>query len=167
MEFHLTLTPPGKTAEPLDEPMGEFDLNDYEQVAMYACELLGQTDARFSIGGFGQSDWNFDIMTDFSAVAEALPVFVDFVHSRRYGELDLYPQGVERTLKFFPEKDMVRIECESRTEYWRPDPCVEIMDFDTLDSMLQNLAANFAKSVQIVCPELSSREPLNSWLSWV
>ena len=80
---------------------------------MWACHVLSETDASFRIGGFGSDGWGFDIRYDMSAFVEELPCLIDALRSGRETEIDLYPQGVERTLTFSPAGERVLITCVS------------------------------------------------------
>ncbi|TDU05341.1 hypothetical protein EDD99_3850 [Streptomyces sp. 846.5] len=65
---------------------------------MRGCADLASADASSLIGGFGRNDWEFDISYDLSALMESLPDLIAAVRHQQQFELDLYPQGVERTL---------------------------------------------------------------------
>ena len=139
------------------------DLEDYGYLSMWACNVLGSTDASFRIGGFGSDGWGFDIRYDMSAFVEELPGLIDALRSGRETEIDLYPQGVERTLTFSPAGERVFITCVSRTS-WVPRPDVEVCDADDLLAMYVRLAQDFATAVHAIAPRLARLTPFDRWL---
>jgi hypothetical protein len=141
------------------------DVNEYEAVIMYACELLALTDAKFHIGGFGQIDWNLDIRYDFSVFMEQYPGLISAVSGNNEIEIGLYSQGLERSLTFFPGPEEVEICCASWTS-WVPDPVCEKILSASLESMLKKLAADFSWAVGRIDRNLITVEPFNEWTSW-
>jgi hypothetical protein len=139
------------------------DSEDYWYLAMSACNVLAETDASFRIGGFGSADWAFDIGYDMSAFVEELPCLIDALRSGTKTEIDLYPQGVERTLTFNPAGEQVLITCVSRT-FWVPRPDVEVCDADELLAMAVRLAHDLATAVNAVAPHMSGLTPFDRWL---
>lgn len=132
--FHFSFTGPSPEAvvRVRAVPRGHLeDEKDYCILALVACGVLDGTDAAFRIGGFGRDDWAFDVGYDMSAFVEALPHLINALRSGREVELDLYSQGVERTLTFSPDGDRVPIRCVSRTS-WVPQPEVEVCDASDL-----------------------------------
>lgn len=71
-------------------------------------------------------------------------------------ELDLYAQGVERTLYFPAGGSVVDVECHSRTA-WTPVPAVIRHDGEALIQMLEKLAEDFAHAVAGGAPEVRWR----------
>ncbi|MGO4748878.1 hypothetical protein AB4212_09665, partial [Streptomyces sp. 2MCAF27] len=76
--------------------------------------------------------------------------------------VDLYPQGVERTLTFAPRGDQVDITCVSRTD-WTPNPQMETVGSGELMDMLRGLAVDFSQALDTVVPEIGGLEPFASW----
>jgi hypothetical protein len=146
-------------AAPL-EPLEDFE--DYEYLVMRACGVLAETDASFHIGGFGRDDWGFSVGYDMSAFMEELPYLVDGVRSGDETEVDLYPQGVERTLTFSPVGGEVRVRCESRTS-WVPRPDVEVGSAAELLTMCDRLATDFATALAAVAPSIARLAPFDGW----
>jgi hypothetical protein len=139
------------------------DLGDYCYLVIRACGVLAETDACFRIGGFGRDDWAFDTGYDMSAFVEELPRLIEALRSGREMELDLYPQGVERTLRFSPVGDQVRITCVSRTS-WAPQPDVEVCSVDGLVAMCVRLAHDFAAALPATAPFAARLAPFDRWL---
>ncbi|MEV1329877.1 hypothetical protein AB0J20_09905 [Micromonospora costi] len=135
---------------------------DYESLVMEACALLSETDCRFFVGGFGQDDWRLDVAYDLSAVLEQLPSILVGLRAGTEAELDLYSQGVERTLTFTRIGQDVIIRCRSQTS-WVPNPDTEIMSSHDLESMFVRLANDFAASLELVDPDISSLPPFRDW----
>ncbi|WKV76510.1 hypothetical protein AW27_033385 [Streptomyces sp. PCS3-D2] len=95
--MRMSLTPPAAElpADLLDIELSE----DYESLAMDACQLLSDTDALFVVSGFGQEEWPVSISYDLSSVIEQLPVAIDALRSGLLAEIDLYGQGIEPDLR--------------------------------------------------------------------
>jgi hypothetical protein len=135
---------------------------DYEQMVMDACEILAVADCRFRIEGFGSSEWTVDVGYDLSAFMEQFPELLVGVRERRSVEVDLYSQGVERTLEFNSEGDLVEIRCVSRTD-WVPDPDVEFVTRKDLEAMLSKLAVDFSVALRDVGSSFAQVAPFVNW----
>lgn len=165
MPFRFSFTGPSPDAVehvravPL-EPLQ--DEEDYFYLALTACGVLEGTDAAFQIGGFGRDDWAFDIGYDMSAFVEELPRLIEALSAGFEAEIDLYPQGVERMLRFSPVGDQVRITCVSRTS-WVPRPDMEVCGLDELLAMCVRLAHDFASAVSAVAPTIAQLAPFDRW----
>lgn len=170
MTFRFSLTGPSPAAaerarahplDPLEAP------DDYTYLAMRACAALEATDAAFHIGGFGTDDWAFDIGYDMSAFMEELPCLIASLRAREECAVDLYPQGVERTLTFSApagSSGQVRISCTSRTS-WVPRPAVEIAHRAELLAMSLRLTQAFATALRATAPPLARLAPFSRWPS--
>lgn len=138
--------------------------DDYETLVMEACTALFDAGgSRFHIGGFGNDEWPLDIGYDLSAFMEQFPSLIAGVRERREVEVDIYSQGIERTLTFRPSEDLVMIHCESRTN-WVPNPEFESIAQSELVAMLSKLAQNFARVLKAINSELSGVAPFSCWL---
>jgi hypothetical protein len=104
--------------------------DDFGGMVVAACGLLAVTDCRFHIEGFGALEWPVDVAYDLSAFVEQLPDLIARIRSRSHAELDLYSQGIERTLEFTHNGELVDILCLSRTD-WVPYPSTESMSRKT------------------------------------
>lgn len=120
---------------------------------MVACRILGGTDCVLRVGGFGEADWGLDISYDLSTIVEQLPQVRADLKSGVETEFDLYAQGVERTVVLIPDGDFLTSRCLSRTSWVPPIP-EERNCLDRVQRMLENLAADFVRSVAIACPGL-------------
>lgn len=87
---------------------------------------------------------------------------VDGLRAGRETEVDLYPQGVERTLTFRPDGGRVRISCVSRTS-WVPRPDVEVRAADELMDDCVRLARDFATALAAVAPAVARLPPFDRW----
>ena len=146
---------PGGSAE-------RTDLDDFPTLIMVTCDLLGETDCRFRAGGFGHDEWAVDVSYDLSTLMEQLPDALSGLRAGEPSEIDLYGQGLERTLYFSPDGVWVDIECRSRTS-WTPAPAVVRQGKDALVEMLEKLARDFAEAVAIGVPELADEEVFALW----
>jgi hypothetical protein len=166
MTFTFQLTPPTETRLDADhvEDQGPLeDSSDYFYLAMRACADLARTDAAFHIGGFGREDWGFDLSYDMSSFVESLPEQVEALQGREEFELDLYPQGVERTLTFcYLSDDTVEVTCFSRTS-WVPDPDIETSSRTRLLALCQELQQALAGSLETIGSEVAALPPFNAW----
>lgn len=160
MAFSFFLIPatktPGTVAPPPDSDL------DYDSLVMEACQVLAETDCVFALRGFGADDWPVDIAYDLSTLVEQLPDLLDDLHAYRVGEIDLYGQGVERTLSFHSSGSEVKITCTSRTT-WAPDPAVESIDRDQLQAMIARLLFAFSTSLKVVGSPLADVTPFPTW----
>ncbi|WP_156038379.1 hypothetical protein [Actinoalloteichus caeruleus] len=137
---------------------------DYETLVLEACSALSDAGGgRFHIGGFGSDTWPLDVAYDLSAFMEQLPSLLAGVRERREVEVDLYSQGIERTLTFRPSGDLVMIRCDSRTN-WVPNPERENTALDELVAMLSKLAEDFAGGLKALNSKLSEVAPFERWL---
>ncbi|MEU6478809.1 hypothetical protein ABZ858_18320 [Streptomyces sp. NPDC047017] len=138
--------------------------DDYETLVMEACSALSDAGGgRFHIDGFGSDEWPLDVAYDLSAFMEQLPSLLAGVRDRREVEVDLYSQGIERTLTFRPSGDLVTIHCDSRTN-WVPNPERESIARSELVAMLSKLAEDFARGLKAINSELSEVAPFERWL---
>ncbi|MCP2319271.1 hypothetical protein APR12_004638 [Nocardia amikacinitolerans] len=160
MPFSLSITPATKPSGTVAAaPDGDLD---YTSLVMMACEVLAETDCAFTIGGFGSDDWAVDVAYDLSTLVEQLPDLLDDLRAHRVGEIDLYGQGIERTLYFHPTDGEVRITCTSRTT-WAPDPPVESIDREELQAMIARLMSAFSTSLQATGSPLADMAPFPAW----
>ncbi|MEU0399251.1 hypothetical protein ABZ318_03205 [Streptomyces sp. NPDC006197] len=155
----MSLTSPSQR---LPDPPEIDPSDDYESLAMDACQLLSETDARFIISGFGQPEWPVDVSYDLSSVIEQLPAAIDCLQQGRDARIDLYGQGVERCLLFAPAGVTVEIRCVSGTT-WRPDPDVEVMPRVEVLKHLTDLASEFGAALRKAAPEVAALTPFARW----
>ncbi|MEW2418197.1 hypothetical protein AB0953_31515 [Streptomyces sp. NPDC046866] len=158
--MRMSLTTPSAALPPdlLDVELSD----DYESLAMDACQLLSETDARFLVSGFGQEEWPVTLSYDLSSVIEQLPEAITRLRAGRSAEIDLYGQGIERCLTFEPRGDATEIRCVSGTA-WRPDPDVEVLSRTAALELLTGLAADFGTALRKAAPELAARTPFANW----
>ncbi|MDH6141479.1 hypothetical protein P3T35_003498 [Kitasatospora sp. GP30] len=161
MAFHFALTPPAEAAEPsVAEPLE--DEEDYWYLAICASKALALAGYRFDIGGFGHPDWKFDVSYDMSTFAEQLPDLIAGLRTGRPVEIDLYSQGVERTLKFAWSQHQARITCVSRTS-WQPSPATEFIDRTQLELMVREFCRTLASGLVAADPRIAALPPFSRW----
>ncbi|WP_399922972.1 hypothetical protein [Streptomyces kanamyceticus] len=164
MSFSVSFNPAVQSgaAAPVSASLEPGD--DYETLVMEACSALSDAGgSRFHIGGFGNDEWPLDVGYDLSAFMEQFPSLMASVRERREVEVDLYSQGIERTLTFRPSEDLVMIHCESRTN-WVPNPEFESISQNELVAMLSKLAEDFARGLKAIKFDLSEAAPFDRWL---
>lgn len=158
--FNLTLIVPPSLA-----PRGErldVDSGDFQSLVMDACELLAEAGCRFRMGGFGQDNWNLNVSYDMSTIIEQLPDVLAALDRGEQSDIDLYSQGIERTITITPDGDYIDLKCQSRTS-WTPNPEMERLHRGYVIGAFQKLATDFAKALITVQPELVDLEPLGRW----
>lgn len=162
MAFYFEFVKPsaGMDASSLTDSFEED--GGYEYFVMYACDLLGRTDCKFHIGGFGLDDWGFDVSYDMSSFVEELPELIEGVRTRRDVEMFLYPQGVERTLYFSSKDSVIQIRCESETG-WKPSPSVEEISRQDFIALLRKFAKDFSEALVSAAPLVAYRPPFVQW----
>ncbi|MFI2074062.1 MULTISPECIES: hypothetical protein [Streptomyces] len=164
MSFSVSFHPGAPSGAEGPAPVGQEWGDDYEVLVMEACSALSDVGGNtFHIGGFGSDEWPLDVAYDLSAFMEQLPSLLMGVREHREVEVDLYSQGVERTLIFRPAEDRVMIHCESRTD-WVPSPESESLTQGELVAMLSKLAEDFAGALKAIDSELSKVSPFAEWL---
>ncbi|WP_145797001.1 hypothetical protein [Kitasatospora atroaurantiaca] len=163
--FGFALVTPELVRPSEEEPDPEVEIGEeYWTVVLHGSGLLDVAGFAFRIGGFGHADWKFDVGYDMSTFMEELPGLIELLErGEGRAEIDLYSQGVERTLLFEADGPVVRIEALSRTD-WRPDPAVEILPMAELDRMVGELTRAFAQGLAVVDPEFAAQEPFTTWL---
>lgn len=164
MGFRCTLERPSSSSLTSGVPIAPEVEDDYESLVITACGLLGDTDCRFHIQGFGSLEWPVDVVYDLSAFMEQLLDLLAQIRLRSHAELDMYSQGIERTLEFIPKGDLVEIHCLSRTD-WVPNPSIEIMSRKVLEEMFSGLAVDFVISLAAVGSPIAEAQPFSSWVS--
>lgn len=140
----------------------EVEADDYVSQVMDLCEILGQTDCEFHVGGFGSPNRHLDVSYDLSVVMEQLPRPIRSLMLGVDAELDFYSQGIERTLEFVPAGEICRIRCVPRTS-WRPSPSEIDMKTQEVIAMCQELAKRFGAAVAIAAPGLAQLSPFDAW----
>ncbi|MCC5480428.1 hypothetical protein ACFV2N_12420 [Streptomyces sp. NPDC059680] len=159
VQFRMTVSPPTS-----DTPVThDLDLaEDYESLVMDACELLGETDCRFHVAGFGQDPWPVDISYDLSSVIEQLPQAWTALRRKERAQIDFYGQGVERAITFAPAGEQIIMTCTTQTN-WIPDPATEIASLSDVEGRLAALAHDFRRALDRACPDIAAREPFAQW----
>ncbi|WP_433656567.1 hypothetical protein ACQPW1_35335 [Nocardia sp. CA-128927] len=162
MGFHVAFIP---TVSSDAMPAIQFEFEPgfgYREIVMTGCYAMEEAGIGvFQIGGFGQEEWPHDVGYELSAFMEQLPALMVSLSENRTGKVDMYPQGLERTLTFRPTGEHVEIRCASRTD-WVPHPEFEAMTRNELDSMLTELAQNFFIGLKAASPELANRA-IQAW----
>ena len=157
MQFQMAVSPP-TSALPVTRDLAE----DYASLVMDACELLGETDCRFLVAGFGQDPWPVDVSYDLSSVIEQLPQARTALRRKELARIDVYGQGVERVVTFDPTGDQITMTCTTRTD-WLPDPATERAPLTDVEDMLAALAHDFRRALDRACPAIAAREPFTRW----
>ncbi|WP_159046224.1 hypothetical protein [Streptomyces sp. MMG1121] len=159
MPFRTTVSAP-TSGTPVTH---DLDLSeDYESLVMDACDLLGETDCRFHVAGFGQDPWPVNVSYDLSSVIEQLPRARASLRRRDRAQIDFYGQGIERVITFAPAGDRITLTCTSRTG-WIPDPATETARRSDIEHMLATLARDFRRAFDRACADVAAREHLASW----
>jgi hypothetical protein len=164
MGFRCTLERPSSPSLTSGAPIAPEVEDDFEGLVMAACGTLGDTDCRFHMQGFGSLEWPVDVAYDLSVFMEQLPDLIARIRMQSHADLDMYSQGIERTLEFTPKGDLVEIRCLSRSD-WVPKPSIESMSRKELEEMLSRLAMDFATSLVAIGSPIAQVQPFSSWAS--
>lgn len=156
---NLSLEPPSRISAPRAL---NLDPEDYPSLVMEACESLAEAGCRFRMGGFGQDDWGLDVGYDLSSVVEQLPDLLAALRAGTKAELDMYTQGVERSLVFDPRGNIVVIRCFSQTS-WVPSPDEVVQERFEIVAMLEKLAQAFGEAIAIADPAIGRLRPFDLW----
>jgi hypothetical protein len=148
-----------KAPQDIYEPLE--DAEDYEYLVMVGAGLLEGAGYLFEMEGFGRA-WNLDVAYDMSAFMESLPSFLAKFRSEGKGEIDLYPQGVERLLTFSREGELVKIEFLSAADR-TSNLGLETCDRIALDLMFTDLAINFARGLKDISSPIGDLSPFVEW----
>jgi hypothetical protein len=134
--FKITFRRPTAVAPPaVAGPSGQ----DFDSIVMDLCAVLAESDCSFEISGFGQYEWPVDVRYDLSTLMEQFPETLSQIRSGGSAEIDLYGQGVQRSLRFEPRGNgLVSVLCESRTD-WTPEPATELTSYSDLLFMLKSV----------------------------
>jgi len=160
MGFEWGIESPADVSATPDQ--GDPEFTEYFVLAMRACQELADAGYRFRMSGFGLDDWPVDVSYDMSTVVEELPDLLDALRRREDFDLDMYSQGIERTLTVRVDADRVDLGCLSCTS-WRPDPSVETMDYGRFYAMTTDLAAQVARGLVRIGSRLADRQPFRRW----
>lgn len=129
---------------------------------MTASKTLERLGCSFTIGGFGRSDWRFDVGYDMSTMLEQTPDLITNLTSAGRGEVDFYSLGVERNVEFVRHEDLLEMTCRSRTD-WNPDRQVETSSVEAFDAMLTRFLVTISRALIIARSPLADLKPFNSW----
>ncbi|MGC4857057.1 hypothetical protein ACLQ24_27715 [Micromonospora sp. DT4] len=140
----------------------DLEPEDYPSLVMEACEALAEAGCRFRMGGFGQDDWGLDVGYDLSAVVEQLPEVLTALRAGSTAELDIYAQGVERSLVFEPRQSIVIVRCFSQTS-WVPIPDQIEQERSEVVAMLEKLAHAFGEAISVADPGIGKWHPFDLW----
>ncbi len=118
-----------------------------------ACEFLELSEGlQFQVDGFGDSNWPVDVKTDLASVLEQTPIIIKKLQDDS-GEfiLDFFGQGIERSVHFVWESELVELKCLSRTA-WLPNPMYDVMTLNEARIMFHELHDDFCKAIQNILP---------------
>jgi hypothetical protein len=160
MTFHLDLRIENLVRQGTpEEPDWDLDL-----VALHTCEVLEETGAVFVVSGFGDPQWPVDVQFDLASVVPQLPQVISDLAAERQTEINLYEQGVQRTVEMTPQgASSVLLRCKSFGD-WNPLSADETMTLGDLQEMVGGLAVKFAGAVAEIYPDLATVPPLPQWL---
>lgn len=157
MLIKLIQTQDASPEEP--EDAYEDDLHDVNAILMDICIALGDTSSFiFQVSGFGDENWPVTVSTDLATIMMQLPSALTSCNETRPFRIDFFEQGVERTLDFVPEDDFYRVTCITLTD-WCPNPATEVIQSETVCTMLEDLGQKFCNVVVKLFPKTSE----NKW----
>ncbi len=144
-------------------PSRVYDLrdDDVRSILVDACDAL-EGHADFLISGFGQERWPVEVRTDLAVLLEQLPDVLKAVRIGEDAEIDMYEQGIERTLELEPQTEGYLVRCTSRTD-WRPVPEVEAIGSGQLEAMLLGVRDAFLAALERLAPMLRRHPWIIDW----
>ncbi len=129
------------------------------------CDSLAETgQVVFRVSGFGQDRWPVDVGTDLVVVLEQLPRVWEALRTSSPTDLDLYEQGIQRTLTFRRTNGETVIGCESMTQ-WVPDPAIERIDTRVVLDMLSRFRDAFVRLARQRTPGVVSHRWFQEWMA--
>lgn len=161
IEFHhelpVGIALAGQTYDPEED--------DVRSILRDVCQTIGRN-GQFIFSGFGQDRWPLDVEYDFLTLVENLPSIRQAVNESKACSIELYEQGVERSIQFIPSGNIYTATCSSGTE-WQPNPNSEMIDQAELKSMIDKVEGEFMRAFAIISPELSNHPWVTTWLDSV
>ncbi len=137
------------------------EVDDIRSILIDVCQFL-EDDSEFVISGLGQIRWPLSVGVDFSIFLEQLPELIHAIVLNESTELDLYEQGIERTLIFASSENYYVISCISRAE-WQPSLNSEVVNQVDLISMLISVFDKFMCTLEEISPMLVKHPWVTSW----
>lgn len=150
------------------EAIGPFDdeLDNIISVLHAVCgHLAAAPGVAFMIGGFGQARWPSDGRTDLCVVLEQLPSVIRALEEGSASELDLYEQGLERTLRFDPKGSRVDVTCSSRCTSFEPAPATVALERSEVVAMLRRCLDTFVLVLHESFPAIANHPWVVEWLA--
>ncbi len=139
----------------------EETLHDVRSILTDLCEKLAEAPRiRFVISFLGES-WQTDVGTDLPVVLEQLPDLK--VGGTKPFVLDLYEQGLERSLHFVPLGEVIEVYCQSRRREWNPPAGVARLSRGQVRSTLLELLEQFAEMAGAIGPTLVQHPWFVDW----
>ncbi|MEM6647002.1 MAG: hypothetical protein AAF730_12200 [Bacteroidota bacterium] len=141
-------------------PLDRYD--DIDELLIDICECLEEQKVfQFVIEGFGL-DWNLDVGTDFSTIVIDLPKNIGRLGRNSDFRIELFEQGVERTLLFEPSNEKVKVSClDMKTSKLLSEHIV--IDKANLSRQLHVLLDDFLEKVQQLFEEVSRAKIFVEW----
>ncbi|MDY7012996.1 MAG: hypothetical protein SVX43_05235 [Cyanobacteriota bacterium] len=148
---------------------------DINSLLSVACERLEETGLFvFEMSGFGRETWPVEVYPDLACVLEQLSEAIDAIHQERYPfNLELYEQGIEKTITFVKENDegLIKAKCHDfwpqegcdRSSSWSPEPDTIVILKENLLSQLLFLKFSFIQAVQKKCSDLAAEDLFIEW----
>lgn len=163
-EVRLEGTPAGSPVPLAADAFLDGEEADYASQVIVGCEYMQASvgSLRFLVRGFGRDPWRVDLSYDLATFIEDLPAALEFLQRGEETQIDMCAQGTQCILRFVPRGDDVAVHCYPGND-WAPDPAVEWMTTFDLQTMLRELARDFAVTLDRVCPELGCNEPFRTW----
>jgi hypothetical protein len=160
---HIDLRVPETAAARLLTRTYDPELDDVRSILVDLCRGI-ENQAEFVFSGLGEQHWPVDVGTDLPIFLEQLPAILHSVRSRSATEIDLYGQGIGRTINLSPAGESYVATCSS-SEAWQPHPAVEHIEGESLEGMLNRVQENFIGYVRQAAPTLSKHEWLRAWIT--
>lgn len=155
IELHLIAPPRFKARD------YRVEEDDVRSILMDICRAL-DTRSEFRVSGFGQQRWPVDVSCDLGIFLEQLPYALRRLQAGQTAQIDLYEQGVERTLDWVPAGPVCVATCRSWST-WQPDPSVQTVSTRDVIDLMSTTLETFLGAMAQMAPELLAHPWIVEW----
>ncbi|WP_157522019.1 hypothetical protein [Mitsuaria sp. 7] len=137
------------------------DEDDVRSMLMDVCGALDPR-SKFRVSGFGQERWPVDVSCDLGIFLEQLPYALRRLQTGQAAQIDLYEQGVERSIEWVPDGTVCVATCRSWTD-WKPEPSVETVAMRDVIEMMSTALETFLSTMSQMASGLLAHPWIVEW----
>ena len=165
--MHIRLIP---NIEKLKSIKNKYTFDDYPE-DLLSCQFevgLAFSSFRslfdFHVSGFGEERWPLSLETDFVILLEQLLPFCEWIFGSTEDNfiIDFYEQGVERVIHYSRRAEIIKITCESYTD-WVPNPKTEFISKNDLIAEITAFITALFLILQKISPILVENVLIKEW----